>query len=530
MEHIKNNKFIYITFLITLIALLSAASNQFFIQFINSDYLLIAEIAKNVLHTKSIAGQNFPAAPYFFPDTFIAICLEGFSKNITVTHFLYSFLFLSTYCYLVYNLFRKTSISRSLAEIGTFIALSISFTILPLQLTFLRDWPGSHLSMFLYSLFFIGYYIQNRNLKPTVIRTALLFIGTYLFFISDNLLFAQLMFPLSVLIIFDLLLKKSNKYFSYSLLALFLLVIMCSLKITDLLTTYFDASFSLNVSLFRIRKAAKIGLTIHQALSVFADSIKENMLFYGVLFICHLSNLILGLVLYLKHKSGRIQAEKLINVGRILAFLYIAQLSNIMLAILVGKLHGAPDLRYTDIIDFFPAIGLALLIITFLNNKLYTLTLTLFSITFIASCLAIFFNTNYLSLKQFSFNAPYNTSVQCLDELANHYHLKNGLAEFWNVRSVRMLSKNGLVITQINNNLDFQNLSDNRRFFYEDVKHKTPYRYQFIIVDNLPREKIKTVVGKPDSIVHCDNREIWLYAEKDSSEKLNSYFTAKLNI
>jgi hypothetical protein len=85
------------------------------------------------------------------------------------------------------------------------------------------------------------------------------------------------------------------------------------------------------------------------------------------------------------------------------------------------------------------------------------------------------------------------------NELANHYHLTNGLAEFWNVRSVRMLSKNGLVITQINNNLDFQNLSDNRRFFYANVKNKTPYHYQFIIVDNLPRNKIIRLAS-PDHI------------------------------
>jgi hypothetical protein len=93
-----------------------------------------------------------------------------------------------------------------------------------------------------------------------------------------------------------------------------------------------------------------------------------------------------------------------------------------------------------------------------------------------------------------------------------------------------MLSKNGLVITQINNNLDFQNLSDNRGFFYANVKNKTLYHYQFIIVDNLPQNKIKSAVGEPDSIAHCANREIWVYAKKASSARLNSYFTAKLNI
>jgi hypothetical protein len=507
------------------IILLAAASNQFFVEYITSDYLYGFEVAANLIHNKTIAGQNFPAAPYFFPDIVIIMLLEAVTHNISLLHFLYSFLFLMLYIFLVYNLIKECGVTKKLSILGALIALVAGFFIISPGFPFLRDWPLSHLMVLLLSLFFLQYYLRYRQQSDfSLFRCIILFIFLYLSYVSDNLLFVQFMFPFSMIILLDLYLKKTNKKFAVSLLIIFFLVFLLGAKIADSLAHYFDASFSLNVSLYRLRKMEQLGNTLSNMLYIFADNIHKNPVFYGMLALYNGVSIVLTAILYKKTKIG-LYFE---NGVRVLGFLWLAQISNIILALLVGKFSEPAHLRYLDTIYFFPSISLALVISLLLNKNLYVKSLFIFIMVLFFSCISLFFYNNFTLLEKFNLAVPYNNSVQCIDALQSKYLIKNGLAEYWHVRVVRMLSKKGLMISQIDNHMNFINLIDNRNFFWLDVKKKIPFVYQFIIVNDLPKDKIQQVIGQPDKVVFCPKLEVWLYVKPASMAKLNNYFIPKL--
>lgn len=514
-------QYFFLTILIMLtIFLLGIASNQFFITYITSDYLYIYETSKNLISTKTLAGQNFPAAPYFFPDLLVSGLFSFFSDNITVLHFAYSLLFLLVFIVLVYRLIRLTCPSLYLSLLGAGFSTWIIFSIIPIGITFIRDWPASHLSVLLFSLFLLHYYIKS---EIGIGKWIGMFILTYLIFISDNLIVIQAMAPLSILMFIDIFFKKTNKKFNYSLLGLFIFVVLLGCKISDFLTYYFDASFSLNVSLFRLRKMNVFTEVFMHAMQVYRTHMRGAPVFYGMLFLYNIAAIVLFFLV--KNRFSHYTHQ---NLVKIIGFLYLAQVTNIMMAILVGKFTEMAHLRYVDTIYIFPGIALSVVLVNMLHMKFYKIFVKLLISILILSGLYSYIYNNYFLVKPFSLDKPYNLSVQCIDALQSHYHIKNGLADFWNVRAVRMLSKNNIHISQVNNDLNFSNLADNKIYFYSDVNKKLAYEYQFIIVNNLSKDKVKYEVGKPNTMVLCGDRELWLYTQKNSRDRLNNFFAKKL--
>jgi len=145
---------------------------------------------------------------------------------------------------------------------------------------------------------------------------------------------------------------------------------------------------------------------------------------------------------------------------------------------------------------------------------------TAFLIFFLAG-ITSFIKNQGVSIKTFNFETPYPAAIQCLDRLQKEYHLRNGFADYWHARWIRMLSKRGLSLSQINKNLELTNYLDNKKFF------SLPGKYQFIIVNNLVPGVIKKSVGKPDDIVFCPAMEVWLYLSRASQSRLNHFFSDK---
>ncbi|MDR3477431.1 MAG: hypothetical protein P4M14_05300 [Gammaproteobacteria bacterium] len=513
-----------IFFLIILIALVSAlAANQFFIENINSDFLYGYETATNLIH-HHLQGQNFPIAPYYFPDLLLVMLLNTLTSNITLLNYLYSIIFLFGFTLLVYNLIRSMQLTPYLASLGAMTALITFFFIIPPGMPLIREWPFSHLSVLLFSLYLLNDYIRHRTRDPKVPAILINGILIYAILISDNLLFVQLLVPLSVLILFDLLFQKSNKKFALSLLAIFFVTALLSAKTPAIMTKLFGSSVSYNVSLFRIKNLAHLNTVFAHTGQLFVDNIRANPLFYAMILLYNTATLILFALLYIKNKGFK----GIENLTRILGFFVLAECCNLILATLVGKITETAHFRYLDILYIYPGISLAL-VITFLLQKnrdaryLYS-ALTLLFIT----CTLIFVYQNSTLLASVTFKPPYNNTIQCLDNLQKKYALEQGLADYWHVRPVRMLSKNHLQISQINNKLSLENFIDNRIYFYSDIKNKTPLTYQFIIADNLPTDLILKNIGRPDSIAMCPGAEVWLYLKKDSAAKLNQYFSPQL--
>lgn len=510
---------------IIIVSLLSAlAVNQFVIQNINSDFLYGYEIATNLLQ-HHFQGQDFPLAPYYFPDLLLIMLLNLVSSNITVLNFIYSLIFLFAFSVLTYNLLRSTQLTVSLAILGVLIALISFFFIIPPGMPLIQEWPFSHLSIMLFSLYLLNDSIQNRSRPCSNLRLSVNALLIYIIFISDNLLFAQLLAPLSIFIIFDLLQGKSNQKFGYSLLAIFLLTTIISAKTPDVLIKFFGASFSYHVSLFRIKNVMHLDAVFSHAFSLLSEHVRANSLFYMMILLYHALTLVLFVMLYIRNKG----LKGIENLVRIISFLYLAQLINFLLAITVGKIVETAHFRYLDILYIYPEIALALCFVHLLQQKsdkpfLYGLLATL-----LTNCTAIFIYENHSLLTNIRFEPPYNATLQCMDDLQKKYALHNGVSEYWNVRTVRMLSKTHLHVSQINSQLNFTNFIDNQTHFYADAEHKIPFHYQFIITNHLSSDAILKNIGKPDQIAQCQGTEVWLYLTSASQYKLNQYFLSKLH-
>lgn len=501
------------------VLILTAAANQFFIEHINSDYLFGFETARTLLQTHTLAGQNFPIAPYYFPDLLVLMLLSLFTLNITLLHFLYSILFLSVYLYLVYRLFKSSGFSSSVAMNGALFCLLSYFCILPDGLRFLREWPLSHQSVLLMSLFCLCYYMNNKHcLNYWLIATL-----QCLCFMSDKLLFVQFMAPFTIILINDFYNKKINGKTLVYFCGIFLVIFVMGGFINDFLTHYFAASFSFDISLYRVRKIVLLGETLHKLAQFFQASYSNNTFFYQVLLVYN--SIALSLAVYLfADKKAHDEALR-----TIVMFLCLAQLINLVLAILSGKLTDADaeHFRYVDTMYVYPPILVALLLMRYLTEC--RLIIWIMAAILVVSC-GVFYHTNFSLLSRFSLDQPYYNVHYCLDTLAEKNKLKNGLAEYWQVRFVRMLSKNKLMISQVDEQLHLLNKIDNRLFFYADSNKKIPLQYQFIIVNQLPSDLIIKNVGMPDQIAHCGELTIWLYLAKNSQARLNHYFVPQFAI
>lgn len=508
------------------ILILAAVSNQFFIYNINSDYLYVYEIANNLAHFKSFAGQNFPAAPYYFPDIFIIFLLQTLTKNISIVHFLYSILFLFSFCYLIFIISNQCINEKKLALLSVFSVLFLCFFITPINLIFLQEWPASHLSSLLFSLFLLHFYLKNTPNSPHIKHIILLFLITFLMFISDNLVFAQAFFPLSLIIIFDLFFRKSNKKLAISLLILFFFVTLFGARF-DLFLAKFNASFSLNISLFRVRKATQLPITIQHAWQIFTENFQLNRAFYLSLFFYNIASFILAILLFFRKKPSHK------NLFMVLTFLYLAQICNILLAVLSGKFTDPMHLRYLDTLFIFPAIAFACVVTQCIHEHFYKKTAYILLCSLFVINSVTFAQTHIPFLQKFTFHPPYNPFVACIDHLKTTYSIENGLGEYWDVREIRMLSQQHINMTQINNDLNFFNFIDNDKLFYANPQSKTPFKYDFVVINQnaiispIPKENLRTAIGNPDHIVDCADREIWLYTQTDSKHRLNSFFALK---
>jgi len=381
------------------------------------------------------------------------------------------------------------------ARLGTLLTLPASFFLLVPQFYFLQDFLGAHLSLILFTLGFLLYYLKMKHQKPSFRQIFVIFILCFLIFISDNLIFAQLFFPMSVVMVIECFLKKNNSFFVIVMLMLFLFVCVLGAKIEIALTHFFNITISNNVSLFRIRKIVEMDQTILLAFHVLFMNFRDNASSYFLLLFYHGVILICLMVLWINKKRNG-------TLFTILFFLYCVQICNLVLAILVGKLTAIPHIRYLDPLLLFPGLTVSL-VVMHMVDRAHLLKLHIFSFMFVM--VGFMYLCGKFSFAFNPFSSPYPEAIQCIDQLAKQFSLQEGLAEYWNVRPIRMLTKQHIKMSQLAKDLTFLNFTDNKVFFYEN--------YQFIIVNQLPKNKLVTMIGMPKHIVYCGNHEIWLYKE-----------------
>lgn len=522
----------YILFIIIAISLAALSSNQYFVSCLNSDFLYAFEVTKNFLQYKTIAGQDFPTAPYFFPDLLILMLLELITNNIAMLHLIYSFLFLCAYIFVIYNLFIISQIKKDLSLLGTLFAFIAFFFITPLQSSFLNDWPGSHFSVILFGLYVVTDYIKNIKTGFYSFKYLFIFMLTYLTYISDNLLFPQVIVPWTAIIVINFIRKKSNYHTTLSLLFALAIVVIVGNKTPTFLIKHFHTTFSMNTRLFLLPNKEHLLLFLTNFKNSFQAEIKSTPILYLTLALYNILSIIFTFIL-IKYSRTK-KTEGFDNFLTILGFLYLSQLSSVLIAILAGKIQFQPHFRYLHTIHLLPSIALALTVIYLLKEKIYSYAIKGFILISLTISISIYFHSRNFVMNTIYFKKPYNETVQCVDETSRIYGLKNGLGGYWYVRVIRMLTQQNIKLSMISDgldSLDFDSIeTENKANFYLDLNKKNPLNYQFIITTSLKNSAILGSVGAPDKIVTCPGSIVmWLYVSQKSQAKLNNYFRQKIS-
>ena len=150
----------------------------------------------------------------------------------------------------------------------------------------------------------------------------------------------------------------------------------------------------------------------------------------------------------------------------------------------------------------------------------------LFNLACYSSLLVMGYNTINL-LVDFDSNKLLPTSyypgeVACLDEIAKNYNVHYGIAQYWDVKKVNILSKNDVELATVNDKLEYTNWMDTSSYRHAG------YDFAFIDLaksgDYLPNvDLIKQINGEPIVDIMCGQRWLVLVYGNGKLKLPNSY-------
>jgi hypothetical protein len=107
------------------------------------------------------------------------------------------------------------------------------------------------------------------------------------------------------------------------------------------------------------------------------------------------------------------------------------------------------------------------------------------------------------------FNAPNSALLECLRQ----HKATAGMADYWTASPLILFSHWKYQIVQISGDGRPYYWMNNSAWMTHDWADPTQVpRFSFIVMQNLPPDRIADAYGRPDEIVNCDGTEVWFYA------------------
>ncbi|TGK06072.1 hypothetical protein EHO58_09960 [Leptospira selangorensis] len=119
----------------------------------------------------------------------------------------------------------------------------------------------------------------------------------------------------------------------------------------------------------------------------------------------------------------------------------------------------------------------------------------------------------------------YPTKIACLDELAEKYNWKRGVASFWYVRPMRIFSKKDLEPDDYLYDLMLFYWQNNLKWF---ERENPPYT--FAIIDGVDEKIVREKLGEPISVSYCDKIPIYTFGNPEKSLKFVKENQGKIDI
>jgi len=366
--------------------------------------------------------------------------------------------------------------------------------------------------------------------KFTVISAILFFILCFLGSFSDKIIIVQFFIPLVVTLFFFYIRRLISRQILLITLGLIVLGVSVSTIITKLLTNVLNLFQAVDYKILFPENSFEISTNaLIFYLEYFFTNITILLLASIVSFIACIIILYQNRKYFFYKKSNLLEIDSLTRLFLFfITFYLLLVLASVAfpLIINVGKLAivSGDEIRFgldTGIRWSQPAYILSFFILAIIISK-YRDRLTFgfkagISITiFILYFVAIIFQAQYFELK--NLNYPYPEEVQCFDDLASQYNVKNGLGLYQYARRWTIISRAGLRINGLRSNLEIRSAINNLAWYREDPqKLEGEYlEYQFIVTYALDKELITQKFGTPAYKERCGQFEVYIYnKEKD---------------
>ena len=438
----------------------------------NSDDLYAVDVCRQVLAGYDLRGFHLPPSPYIFPDMVLLLPCMAISKDLGIIFLAYSLLYYGLTAIVLAWIGRCCGFSKREAwlygcsAVTSLLATHLSAPYHPRAL--LLAHPGNHAGIILVGLLLTALTFHLVQWGPRVLSSVTFLLAGALGAFSDRLLVVQFLVPLSL----ALLVLTCFRLLSVRRLVAGAVWIGGSVLVGEGLRR-----LSAWLGLILLPSTPNIGLaTRHRILRFLMDEFPNCMRGqYTAMTVLVVGLLIAAVIVVIAVWERRPQT---MLIGLLWVF---ACSSTLIIALLVGLGPLAPGFgRYTLVLVVLP-----FLLLTFLLRLLPSrarLAGPVFAVASIAASLV----QMGLSIPTFSWEhlrQPYPPFVRAVDDLASQWGCYYGLADFWNARSVSMLSRKGIIAKPLSSAAVPWLHSDNPNAWLQtdDADPSVP-SYQFIIV------------------------------------------------
>lgn len=462
----------------------------------NSDNVYLPMLYKSLF----ILNENFSdwygsPAPYYFPDMFLYFFLMLITNG---NYYLSFYLFFTIELiaifitiFFIYKLFFNKFISLyfSLIILGTIYY--IPSLILKYQ----------YMSVFHFGEFVIGLiivYLVLSNFNNIIkIKLFIVFILTTITILSDKMLILHFIFPIIITLIF-LWIKKDITSKLLTNVAMVFFMAFISSKIINYVIAVHNSSYPLTFSYKNILE------NLNTISGIFKISFLEYT-FSSILNLISIVFIILISIYFFRIKNS----YKFVKIQFFLFYSIIMIIGNIFALSLINDVPI--NERYMIPVFIIPIICIPIIYRLFINiikeenvkNILIAITVVLF--------ISISYST-FNNFKEKDLKTEYYPNISsCIDTFLDKNNLKYGISGYWQAKSINLLSKKDIFISQVKPNLEpYLHVINSK--WYRNIYDFALIEYDSPLAAFSPeKEKILNLNGNPTEIVKCENIEILYY-------------------
>jgi hypothetical protein len=102
----------------------------------------------------------------------------------------------------------------------------------------------------------------------------------------------------------------------------------------------------------------------------------------------------------------------------------------------------------------------------------------------------------------------YPARVAQIDSLSRAYHLKNGIASYWDAKYITMFSRENLRLVTVYSDLKpWYHVMNQNWYCFEDQSHETPRRFTFLVQGDIRNDCIEKCLGSPIKTISCSGEK-----------------------